>query len=286
MKSDHFRKISRRARTGESIFCYHPLDKIANSYPLIIQWAGSSRWTPEDSYERKKSDVVGIEQVTAGNARFIQDQKEYIVAPGDVFLLRQGVHHFYTVGPAGFLHKRFVRLGGALLDSFLRTSGLWEYDVIRPQAPAALERLLKRADNILKVKQGQWVESLSLTAYELLMLLAKSIPHHAAPAVARALAFMEQNLARPLTNRLICEQAGVSMPHFNRLFKQAVGMAPMRYLISQRVAWAARLLQETGLSIKQVAVSVGYENQLYFSYVFKRHTGFSPKAYRAKLDNR
>ncbi|MDD5675860.1 MAG: AraC family ligand binding domain-containing protein, partial [Chitinivibrionales bacterium] len=242
MKFDHFRKKSRRsAIPGEIMLWYHQIDKIASCYPFIIQWAGSSRWMPENSYERNKSDVVCIELVTAGNARLIQDKKEYIVEPGDVFLLRQGVHHFYTVGPAGFLHKRFVRLGGSQLDSFLRTSGLWEHDIIRPQAPAAFERLLRRALNILKVKKGEWGENLSMTAYELLVLLAKSIPHHTAPAVTRALIFMEQNLARPLTNRLICEQAGVSMTHFIRLFKHAVGMAPMHYLISQRVAWAARL---------------------------------------------
>jgi AraC-like DNA-binding protein len=285
MKFDHFKKHI--IPFLDKIWYYHGVDRPSiPARPLVIEWAGFSRWGDDHFFQRHVSDIFVVEQVTMGNARFIQGGKEYIVGPGDIFLLRQGPDHWYGVGPCGFLHKRLARISGPLLDSLLRTIGLWEQNVIRPPSPGEITLLLRKAANLLRKKEPGWIDASSILAYEILVRLSKIITPEPPYAMTKALAYIERNLQKPLTNKDICSQTGFSLTHFNRLFRQHAGMAPMSYLISQRVTWAKRLLTNTSLSIKQVAATIGYENQLYFSALFKKHAGISPKEYRAVARNK
>lgn len=65
-----------------------------------------------------------------------------------------------------------------------------------------------------------------------------------------------------------------------RLFKKATGLSLLNYLTSYRIRRACFLLKSSELSIKAVAYSVGYEDQLYFSKIFKKATSYSPSDYR------
>ena len=56
--------------------------------------------------------------------------------------------------------------------------------------------------------------------------------------------------------------------------------SPIRYLTENRMKYAVKLLENTSLSIKEVAQKSGYDDQLYFSNIFRIHYGRSPRAYR------
>ena len=57
-------------------------------------------------------------------------------------------------------------------------------------------------------------------------------------------------------------------------------MTPMQYILSIRIANAQNLLETTGYTISEIAAIVGYDNPLYFSRIFKKQKGLSPKEYR------
>jgi transcriptional regulator GlxA family with amidase domain len=59
-----------------------------------------------------------------------------------------------------------------------------------------------------------------------------------------------------------------------------MGMAPSDYVINLRINVACDLLKSSDMSIKEIAASVGYDNAHFFSKLFKKKTGVSPKAYR------
>lgn len=63
-------------------------------------------------------------------------------------------------------------------------------------------------------------------------------------------------------------------------FKKYKGQSPIDYMIARRIDEAKMLLETTDLSINDVASSVGYANQSYFSQAFLKHNGKSPKQYR------
>jgi AraC family transcriptional regulator len=93
-------------------------------------------------------------------------------------------------------------------------------------------------------------------------------------------AWMAEHIREEFRLCRVAEEAGISEFHFNRLFKQATGLPPSQYQITLRVNEARRLLTETGHSVIQVGLAVGYSNPSHFAQVFKKQTGLTPSQYR------
>lgn len=74
----------------------------------------------------------------------------------------------------------------------------------------------------------------------------------------------------------------LSPNNFRIMFKKHTGMSPNDYIIMQRIHAACSMLSQTNLQIKEIASSVGYSDQYYFSRLFKKKTGTSPLKYRLK----
>ena len=72
--------------------------------------------------------------------------------------------------------------------------------------------------------------------------------------------------------------------HLYRVFMSNVGQSPIDYLTSYRISEACSLLKNSSLSIAEIAVSVGFFDQFYFSRVFKKVKGVPPSKYLAALE--
>lgn len=84
-----------------------------------------------------------------------------------------------------------------------------------------------------------------------------------------------------LTVTDIVRFVSVERSYLYRLFKEATGMSVSAYVTAFRMERACELLKRPELSVKAVAYSVGYHDQLYFSKVFKKATTFTPSEYKA-----
>jgi AraC family transcriptional regulator len=94
------------------------------------------------------------------------------------------------------------------------------------------------------------------------------------------IAFMETHLDEPFDLGRLANNVSLSTFHFSRLFKRATGSAPSHFFVRQRIEKARRLLRETGLSITEIGIAIGYTNSSHFSQVFRREVGISPSDYR------
>ena len=83
----------------------------------------------------------------------------------------------------------------------------------------------------------------------------------------------------------VAEYIGISRSYFTEIFHRKMLMSPQEYLMQVRMNRARELLEETQLSVAVVAGSVGYEDQLAFSKIFRKKTGMSPEQYRKKQRN-
>lgn len=92
--------------------------------------------------------------------------------------------------------------------------------------------------------------------------------------------WMAEHLDEDFNLARLAEQAGLSKFHFQRLFKRATGVTPLRYHINLRMTMARRLLRETQKSVVEVALEVGYATPSHFAQLFRRETGLSPSDYR------
>ena len=98
--------------------------------------------------------------------------------------------------------------------------------------------------------------------------------------LARIREYLEAHLADDVSLAELAALANLSVFHFNRAFKQSTGLPPHRYLVRLRVERAARLLNETRLSVATIAAQVGYDDPNQLARVFRKETGMSPLQYR------
>ncbi|WP_018177478.1 AraC family transcriptional regulator [Jongsikchunia kroppenstedtii] len=103
------------------------------------------------------------------------------------------------------------------------------------------------------------------------------------PVAGRALRLMHNNPEFPWTVAGLAAECGVSRAAFARRFAEHVGEPPMTYLTNWRLALAADLLADPGVTLESVARAVGYSDAFAFSSAFKRVRGVSPTRHRALL---
>ena len=96
----------------------------------------------------------------------------------------------------------------------------------------------------------------------------------------RTVDYVEAHLAEPRDPCRSALAAGLTRMHFAAQFKAATGLRPHEYLLRRRVERAQELLTGTGISLAEVALSVGFQTQSHFTSVFKSFVGQPPHAWR------
>ncbi|MBP5387282.1 MAG: response regulator, partial [Prevotella sp.] len=91
---------------------------------------------------------------------------------------------------------------------------------------------------------------------------------------------VNENLKDPDFNvDRLCDEVGLSRTQLHRKMKEITGISTGEFIRNLRLQQAARLIREGKVNIAQVAYSVGFNNQTYFSTVFKKHFGRTPTEY-------
>ena len=98
-------------------------------------------------------------------------------------------------------------------------------------------------------------------------------------------AFMETNMGNVDINvDDLMEATGMSRSSLNRKMHELFNLSPKDFLQEARIKHACSLLQQTDLSVKEVAYACGFSNPQYFATSFKTSTGLTPSAFRETLN--
>ena len=100
------------------------------------------------------------------------------------------------------------------------------------------------------------------------------------PIIKKVCDFVDKNLSLDISLEQAADMAGVSSFYLSKLFKEEKGETFINFISDKRLEKARQLLAETELSIKEITAEVGYNDQNYFSRIFKTKYGLSPKEYR------
>jgi AraC-like DNA-binding protein/ligand-binding sensor protein len=135
-----------------------------------------------------------------------------------------------------------------------------------------------------RIQEAQGSEELIDTLYQMLDAVTDQISpfrgvRHALP-LRKAECYIRENYTRKVRLKEVADVSGLSAPYFSTVFKEEMGENLSDYLNRLRVDRAAKLLLETDLSLSEIAGSCGFEDQSWFSKIFKCYTGVSPGKYR------
>lgn len=100
--------------------------------------------------------------------------------------------------------------------------------------------------------------------------------------VAQSINFMLEHLNRKLKLEEIASETGLSASHYSRLFQNRTGHSPIDYFIQLKIQRACRLLDNSRWMIADVSREMGFDDQFYFSRVFRKVMGMSPGEYRKR----
>ncbi|WNR42685.1 AraC family transcriptional regulator [Paenibacillus roseipurpureus] len=95
-----------------------------------------------------------------------------------------------------------------------------------------------------------------------------------------AIRYMNDRLEGSIKLPELAKHIGLSKQHLILLFKEETGFPPIDYFLRIKIQKAAQMLSLTGLSMKEIAASIGISDPYYFSRLFKKMTGSSPTTYR------
>ena len=99
-------------------------------------------------------------------------------------------------------------------------------------------------------------------------------------AVSRAKAYMQENFGNDISLDDVSREVNISPYYFSKLFKDEEGENFIEYLTGLRISKARELLLDPERSVKEISLEVGYMDPNYFSRIFKKQTGMTPREYR------
>jgi AraC-like DNA-binding protein len=212
----------------------------------------------------------------------------HVVSAGDVLVIPPGCAHAYGADEQRPWTIFWVHVEGqnapALLDELRTTPGnpvlsLGE----NPELLALFEELLEVVEHGYATSRLLYASQILAHLIGLMIWDCRQIPRgplDTAHRVLESITYMKQHLDHNATTASFAALANLSESHYRSLFKSQIGYAPMDYFIRLRMHKACQLLDTTGLSVKEIAAKVGYEDPLYFSRVFKSVVENSPSQYR------
>jgi AraC-like DNA-binding protein len=124
-----------------------------------------------------------------------------------------------------------------------------------------------------------YVEGLAVSPGQFLTRTSSSEPL----AVTRARHFIESHATQKLKLRDVAKHAHVCPQYLSGLYKQTTGLGINTHLREIRLQRAKQLLLDPAKRISEVAFEAGFGSIPHFNRIFRKHTGLSPKAFRARL---
>ena len=141
--------------------------------------------------------------------------------------------------------------------------------------------LLAAADRFADYSIGERFRILGMLFMILSLFLDKAMRHHRITdeRINRALTYINDHIRESISITQLADAASLSREQFIRLFGRQAGSTPTAYIITRKIHQAQILLAERKMSIKQVSTLLGYDNQSYFSRLFRQHVGMSPSMF-------
>ena len=270
----------------------HIPEIIDNEKPLVVTSCGNYRMKTRDVFETRRDKGRKDYQllyIASGKSHFFIDGKEHIVTAGHMVIFHPDEPQHYKYYKEDRTSVYWVHFTGSHVEKILE-----HYNFIRGEkiiysgTSPDFQWLFGQIIQELQLCRKQYDEMLTLLLRNIFILIRRSLEINKnftdtmEKEVSYAIYYFRDNFNKEINVDEYAQSLNISVSWFIRCFRQITGMTPLQYVINLRISNAQMLLETSDYTISQIAESVGYENALYFSRLFHKQTGISPKEYRKK----
>ena len=227
-----------------------------------------------------------LDYIISGCGTYIVGKQQYHLQSGDTFLVYPNTEVTYFADREDPWEYCWVGFTGSDASIILNATDFTrEQPVIKdtPEGDAIKRQLL----HIYDARGNEFKHAVEMTGrlYTALALFMHNATKSTESAsvnqyVQKGIEYISANYSYPITVEDIASYVGLSRSHLFRSFETVLGQSPKEYLTEFRMKQACYLLEHSSLSVTAIAISVGFDNSLYFSKTFHRANGLSPREYR------
>lgn len=259
-------------------------DTLKENAGLSVYNTGYERCDSTHSWGPALRDHYLIHYVSAGHGSFTSNRQTYSLQTGDLFFVAPGQLVSYRADADDPWEYCWVGFNGTDARRLVSMAGFTQERPVLHGLGDEVQRLLLRISEV----SGNTAADDAAMVGCLYLFLAQLIRQNARTAgtdphqeyVANALRFIQYNYAGDIGVSDIARYVGISRSQLYRAFLQDFSLSPHAYLQKYRINEACSLLRRPDFSVAEVAGSVGFNDPLYFSRVFKSLKGCTPSEYQ------
>lgn len=245
---------------------------------------GYVKATPNQSFGPALQNAHFIQFVTKGRGYIIKGDKRFEIGPNEGFLVAEKERVYYCADHKDPWEYWWIGWRGDKIVEFLRRTSLWNEPIFRYDPNSELFKEIEILSTIKPVKNNDL--RLNALMYSIFYKMTLAFPPHKEPStspvhyVDQILVLIDQNYDRKITVHEIASALALDRSYLHRIFKDKMGVSIKDYLLQVRMNSACKMLLNSDLSVGDVGRSVGYDDELYFSRLFRKKMNMSPTAYR------
>lgn len=265
-------------------------DLLDNEHPLRVNSCGHYRLIKQPLMSTSRPagrEDYQLLYIASGKANFLLSGTEYTVGKGQMVLYRPGCPQQYSYALEDAPDVYWVHFTGTEAETILCENGWADKPLLTCGISARYQELFLQMIRELQIPRTGSSELLALMLRQLFILVKRHLTEGTrskiSPQVEEAVHYFHENFFRNIEMEAYAASRHMSICWFIRCFRQQMGVPPLQYLTSIRIAKAKELLEGSNYTISEISSIVGYGDPLYFSRLFKKQTGHSPTAYQKAI---
>ncbi|HEV2319342.1 MAG TPA: AraC family transcriptional regulator [Verrucomicrobiae bacterium] len=287
-----------------SFYRYFPVSRRDKNWGLYATTAGETRVASHTEYPpsghpkgfafdwRHGRILEGFALIyisSGGGTLESRPQVSARIEAGNAFLLFPGVWHRYAPHSQIGWHEHWIGFDGEMARRWLR-HGFFSPNnpVVKIGAEDTVLATFSRVMQAIRANRPALQQILAGATQNLMGLFysaqqaLSAVDVQNANVIERAITRIQDDFGRALDMKRLAQELGVSYSGFRHTFTEHTGLSPHQYLLELRLVRARSLLSETELPVKEIALQTGFEDELYFSRLFRQKLNLTPSQWRKR----
>ncbi len=257
--------------------------------PLSLTLAGETDPGSTMLIKRDRdSDIFVFQYITEGEGIFKIGGQTFLVKSGDFLIAPARMEYSYFPCRKNPWGKVWMNLRGRLLDELIRLYGL-SGNFLFPECTEAGKLLRQTIGEICSVDHANLQNFISLRVLEIVMLLSDFNGRQSSCGRKNQTPFLLRDYLRtkmmetPPSLEEMSSRMNLSVPQLIRVFKNEFRVTPYAFLLNEKINLAAEMLVNSEFSVREIAETLKFSNEYYFSRIFRNKKGLPPGEFRKSI---